>query len=122
LKLDAIIQADRRREDGAWMDSPNVPGLRLKVRGLGSTLHAAAQKDFWDNATEEHKALPDITERAVKHVIRNALLLGWNLDDEFSPENVKAAVETKLFRDDVTALADKVAAQGQAEIEAEKGN
>jgi hypothetical protein len=122
LKLEAIFQADKRREDGAWMDSPNVPGLKLKVRGLGSTAHAAAQDEFWGNATDEHKKLPDINERAVRHVIRKALLIDWNLEDEFNEDNVKAVLGAKLFRDEVTTLADKVAAQGRDQIEAEKGN
>jgi hypothetical protein len=122
MRLESVFQANKRREDGAWMDSRAVPGMRLRVRGLGSAAHDAAIKEFWDAATEEHRKLPDINDQAQRFVIRKALLVGWNLEDEFTEENVKAASDAKLFRDEVVELAGEVSARGREVLETETGN
>lgn len=123
MKFDQIFAADRRREDGAWIDCPDLPGLRVKVRGVGSSAQEAAAAEFWKNATEEHKKLPDIKELAQAHVIRVAILLDWNLEDrQFDRGAVDEALKVKLFRDVVLAAAAEVTARGEAETKATEGN
>ena len=123
MKFDQLFAADRRREDGAWIDCPDLPGLRVKVRGVGSSAQEKAAAEFWKNATDEHKKLPDIKELAQAYVIREAILLDWNFEDRsFDVDAVKEALTIKLFRDAVLAAAAEVTSRGEAEKAATEGN
>ena len=99
MKLSDIKRVRHAVEQGATIaieDTLGMEGLKLQVRGLGNNdfsvmygeLTAALPADKRD-AT----GMPVEAERARIQLecLKRTCLLGWNLDDEFTPANVDAA-------------------------------
>lgn len=87
-------------EEGRWIENiPDMDGLRLRVRGLGSLGHrAAAQKaqrglvpaDYRDRVLK-----PEASDRVTGQALANGVLLDWEgVDDDGKP--VPYSAETAL--------------------------
>ena len=99
MNLAGIKRVRAAVEGGVWYtveDTVGMEGVKLKVRGYGNSdysrmygdLAAAMPADKRDDA-----GVPVASERAaiVAECLKRTCLVGWNLDDEFSPAAVDAA-------------------------------
>ena len=125
MKFGEIFERERKREDGAWIRDgfSDLPGIALKVRGLGCSLQEQKAKEFWDRATPEDRASSDVDVRSQIYVLSEATLVDWQIEDKpYSKEAACEALGTKIFRDAVAWAAGEVASRGLSNIEADKGN
>lgn len=136
MRISQIKTARRNIEEGAWVSHiPNLPGIKLKVRGLYNT---EAMKIFADarlSMTEEEWNKPEVQEELDVRVLAEAVIVDWDgiLDDtdepsekgeypplEYDPEVAKmllADPEMTLLRQGARYAATNVAELGQQNLE-----
>lgn len=86
------LRADLKREnDGDWVDIPDLPGVRLKVRGAAYGPYQAAKSIVearWARQYGTRKPVPiDISLRENGRLYAEHILLGWEGFDEAYDED-----------------------------------
>lgn len=118
-----IESRERRREDGAWISEGfrDIPGLALKVRGDGNVDYERLSVEIYSAATPDQRRSPEFDLATTKRLMRETLLLDWNLREPFTPENVDRALAMQTFRQAVTYASRSVAGLGTETLEADRG-
>jgi hypothetical protein len=114
-------------EHGAWVKGiPNLPGLALKVRGIGNSdyrrLLMKLRADLSPDEIADEKKQAEMDARLMQETI----LVGWDgMEDPFTPEHVKTWLtdpELAVFRSGVVYAASTVAQDGRESLEADAKN
>lgn len=102
IKLDSLRADTRRETDGDWIDIPDLPGLRLRVRG---TAYGPFQTDKslvearWARKYGRDPVPLDQVLRSNGKLYADHILLGWDgLDEPYSPEKAAEVLADPAFR------------------------
>lgn len=137
MKLkDAKVDTERA-EAGAWVENiPDMEGLRLKVRGANNRDWRRLQTKLIQAVPRKRRMSgnldPDDSDNITNHCLLNTCLLDWEglEDDEDKPLPYSKEMATKFMtdpdyrriRDAVSWAANKIADEGQEDVEADSGN
>lgn len=90
IKLDSLKVDLAREREGAWVVIPDLPGVRLKVRGNGYSPFQVAigqLEQKWARTYGREPVPPEVMFRENGKVYAEHILLGWEgFDEEYSPE------------------------------------
>lgn len=88
MRLSQLPQANRNINDGAWVgDLPNLPGIRLKVRGKDCQEAWKLLTEARVTMTDEEWSDPEVQEQLDIRVATEAILLDWEgFEDDSQPK------------------------------------
>jgi hypothetical protein len=114
-------------ESGAWVKNiPNLPGLALKVRGLGNSDYRRLLMKIRADLSPDEIADEGKQAEVDAKLLQETILVGWDgMEDEFTPDNVRTWLtdpELAVFRSGVVYAASTVAQDGRETLEADAKN
>lgn len=104
IKLNSLRADLRRENDGDWVEIPDLPGVRLKVRGAAYGPYQAAKsvvEGRWARQYGTRKPVPiDISLRENGRLYADYILLGWDgFDIEYSEDTARDVLTDPAYRD-----------------------
>jgi hypothetical protein len=116
MKLEELRQRAAAVVGGRWMPCPNVPGVRVRVRGFHSDRYDIAwSREFMALSAAERKDPGKVIDAEAKALAETILLDVEGIDDvESTPENMFMLLADKtdfgeVFRGDVRRVARLIA-------------
>ena len=133
MDIGAIKSASKDIDDGQWVDSEAVPGVRLKVRGLTSApaikALGRAQRTAPDEMRDEAGEITDAAQSQIDlDIIATVILLDWDgLTDngkpvEYSEDVARDFVSASIFEAAVRSASLKVTQASHDRLEKLMGN
>src|SRR5262245_49813948 len=92
VKLGALRADTKTETEGAWIEIPEVPGLKLKVRGIAYPAYVTNRRLVTARLFRKYpgtKAIPaDVDDAETGKLLAEHLLLGWNeaIEEPYTPE------------------------------------
>lgn len=105
MKLSEFKIDPNRKEDGAWVDIPQLPGVKFKVKGIGNReWNKVAEREAIHIPFSERKGgeIPSERQETITNTcILEAGLLDWSgiVDDDGEAVPYSAEVASKLISD-----------------------
>lgn len=136
MKLSALKVSSAAIEAGRWVEAPGLPGVQLRVRGLGNADYRRLQAKLIEQVPRNKRfggrLDPDEQDKIVGKLLAEAVLLDWRgLDgDDDQPlaygkdeaERLMLDPDYRLFRDAVMAAAAMVGEEDGAAAEDDAKN
>lgn len=116
------IKADLKREtEGEWVDIPDLPGVRLRVRSFNYGPFRAARNAVLQRLAKRYAKSPvpdDVMARELGALYADQLLLGWDgFDVPYTPEAARETLTDPAFRSLLNHIDYASERVGQTEIE-----
>lgn len=126
MKLNEIRDVGRRIDQGAWVgDLPNLPGVRVRVRGLFNASYNRLMQKMRNDYTPEQLRDEKVQDTIDINLTLDAILLDWDgIEDEneqvpYSREVAQQLLtdpDMDVFRRAVAYASSIVAREGQDKV------
>lgn len=120
MKFAEITRTEERVQGGGWVgDLVNLPGVRLKVRGLANPDFQRLRSKLQAGVKEGEVRDTQVVADEDAQLLRDTILVDWDgiEDMPYSAEAATEALKTSVFRNAAYYAATVVASQGKNEIE-----
>jgi hypothetical protein len=98
VSLAAIETLSRNTEQGAWVNTiPNLPGVRLKVRGRHNSDYSRRHLELMTTMNPEGKDDPAIDEQIETILLAETIFLDWNIDAPKDLDSLKTTLDDKRY-------------------------
>ncbi len=121
IKLSSVRSDPAREEEGEWVNIPDLPGVRFRVRSFNYGPYKAQRSIVFARLARKYgrEPVPDqIMVKELGQLYHKYILLEWDgFDVPFSPETARDVLTDPTYRtllDHVDYAANRV---GQAEVE-----
>lgn len=115
IRLSSLKHDTDREQAGDWIDAPEWPGVRFKVRGSTYAPYKAAMAQLVARLAKEFRNDPVPVEHSARllgAIVAEHLLLGWEgFDVPFSPDTARETLTDADYRgvlEVITWCADKL--------------
>lgn len=103
VKLSSIRADLQREHEGDWVDIPDLPGVRLKVRAFSYGPYQIAKgliEQKWARKYGKDPVPPDVSERENGRLYAEHILLDWEgFDEAYSKERALEVLTDPAFRE-----------------------
>lgn len=116
MKVDLV-----RENAGDWEDSPDIPGVRFKVRSIFTPGYRTARDLLQQKFARQYRGDPVPPEKLAREIgtlVHEHLLLDWEgFDEPYSREGSLAVLTDQSYRDVISAIEHCATRVGQSKIE-----
>jgi len=102
LKLKSVKTDLKAEREGDWVDYPEWPGVRFKVKSLQCPEFVEARGRLMRKLAKKYKGDPiplDETTKELGTLVANIILLGWDgLDEPYTPERASEVLTDPSYR------------------------
>jgi hypothetical protein len=103
VKLSSLAADTAKETEGDWIEVPELPGVRLKVRSFNFPAYRVARDLLLQRMARKHGRKPapaDESEVEFGKLYSAHILLGWEgFDVEYTPAAARDALTDPAFRD-----------------------
>lgn len=103
IKLESIKADLKRENEGDWVDIPDLPGVRLRVRSHNYGPYKIALSKSLQRLVRRHgrEQIPDdVALMAGGSVYADHILLDWEgFDEPYTPETARAVLMNPAYRE-----------------------